>query len=172
MASVISFSFLLLAASGMARGQEAGKFFFKPSTTYVPFTTLLCTSAAFNGFADAWLITSTIPCMAQLQLPQRRKIALMVVMSAGILVIITGITLVVYIAETAQKPVYGWNALLFGIWTAAELCVGLFCTWVPATLPPLRKLAPRAMASLTGDTSLSNAYGNRALTLRMRVRRG
>jgi uncharacterized membrane protein HdeD (DUF308 family) len=94
------------------------------------------------------------PCIIKLQLPQKQKIALMVVMSAGILVIIAGIIRVVYIAETMQKPLYEWNTLLFGIWTAVELCVGLFCASAPATLPLLRKLAPRAMASLTGNTTL------------------
>lgn len=67
------------------------------------------------------------------------------VMSAGILAIIAGIIRVVYIAEITQKPIYEWSTLLFGIWTAVELYVGLFCASAPATLPLLRKLASRAM---------------------------
>jgi hypothetical protein len=52
------------------------------------------------------------PCIIKLQLPQKQKIALMVVMSAGMLVIIAGIIRVVYIAETMQKPLYECVAML------------------------------------------------------------
>jgi len=112
------------------------------------------------------------PVPSKLQLPKKQKIGLVVVMSADILVIIAGIIRVVHIAETMEKSIYEWNTLLFGIRTAVELCVRLFCASAPATLLLLRKLAPRAMASLTGHTALSNGYGNRTLNSRMRVREG
>jgi hypothetical protein len=102
-------------------------------------------------------------------------LAFVVIMSAGILDVIAEkpeIIRVVYISKTLQKPISEWNTLLFGNWTAVGLCVGLFCALAPATLPLLKKLVPRAMASLTGDTSFDDGYGKGASNSRVRARDG
>ncbi len=167
---VICFSILLIVASGVACSPESGIFSFNTSTNCVPFLPLQYGSAVWNCVADAWLIVFIIPYIIKAQLPQKQNIAIVIVMSAGMLVIVAGIMRVVYVAETMRQPAYEHNTPLFGLWTAIELGVGLFCASAPATLPLLRKLAPRPMASLTGDTTLSNGYSNRTDNLRLRLR--
>jgi hypothetical protein len=135
-----------------------GQFFGQPMRCF-SFTPLLISSASLHTITDAWLILMVIPCVANLDLPRRQKIALAIVLSLSVFVIAASLTRLQLSLHANYRPggagVQVRNTLGFFIMTILECDIALIC----ACAPTLRSLVARFWPTMgMGDSFRQQQY--------------
>ncbi len=93
-----------------------------------------------------------------LKMARGQKIALLAIVSLGVLVIVAAIVRLVQILRYDFDGDRTWDFSNITTWTAIEVDTGLFCASAPAIRPVIRKLTPRFMSYSLDDPSNSPTY--------------
>ncbi|KAF8053912.1 hypothetical protein FPV67DRAFT_1442959 [Lyophyllum atratum] len=104
----------------------------------------LLTSSITNLFTDVWLVALPIPILANLKLPFRQRMILIVLMSLGFVACIAGIVRVYYLHKTLMTTYdVTWEGYNIWLWTAVEVDLGIITSSVPPLRPLVRRHFPR-----------------------------
>ncbi|KAE9365028.1 hypothetical protein N431DRAFT_305398, partial [Stipitochalara longipes BDJ] len=110
----------------------------------MPFSVMVYVSAVCNIVADTVLVAFAVPRVLPLTMPRGQKVALLIVVSLGILVIVAAIARCIFVIKLPLDDTlwYGVNA---STWSTIEMQTSLFCISAPCIRPLLRKLFPKIM---------------------------
>ncbi|KUJ23967.1 uncharacterized protein LY89DRAFT_744549 [Mollisia scopiformis] len=133
-------------------------------TAQCHFEPIVICGVVFNILADISLLGWVLPkiCKFKLQIAQRQKIPLLLILGLSILVIIAGSVRCVRVSYEIESTVdipYVSNDLT--IWTSVEMNTGIFYASAPSFKPLLRKIAPGLLSSAYRSKNTSN-FGNYA----------
>ncbi|RDW88470.1 hypothetical protein BP6252_00502 [Coleophoma cylindrospora] len=108
-----------------------------------------------NIAIDIWLIALVAQKIRKLQLAKKQKIALLSVITMGWLVVVAALIRLGRTLRIINDVTLGidstWFAYDTSIWSATEVCVGIFCATAPSVKPFLRKYAPGLLSTLASS---------------------
>ncbi|KAH8681975.1 hypothetical protein BX600DRAFT_429874 [Xylariales sp. PMI_506] len=126
-----------------------------------------------NIISDLTLFIEPIPSMLKLQLPNAKKVALVVMLSLGLLVTAISVIRIKAVTEIGSDVTYELAEPL--LWSEAELCSLIICSCIPS----LRQVAARipglnsALGLSSGKASAPNYYprtGSKGLSIALQSR--
>ncbi|KAF8846915.1 hypothetical protein BDZ45DRAFT_755460 [Acephala macrosclerotiorum] len=110
-----------------------------------------CNPVTGGSFITDNMILMVVPVVSALQIPKRRKWALMGVLSLGIFVIFASIARIVSILRVSNDLDITWIIAEFDIWPVLECAIGIIRACAPTIRPLFHKIFPKFMASRSGS---------------------
>ena len=119
---------------------------------------LAFTHAALNIFTDfVFAIVIPVPMLWSLQLNQRTKAAVMVILSLGLFVCLTGLIRLPEIKNYGKTGDLLWDSRGLTIWFMTEFNTGIAAASMPALKPLFETILQKT--HITGRTGRSTKYG-------------
>jgi hypothetical protein len=148
----------ILIADILQCNPATGASFFTDSMMCLQPTPVLVASTVVHTILDGWLIIMVIPVVVTLQIPRRQKIALIGVLSLGVLVIIASAARISSLLNDDTNTDFTWVTADFDIWTVLEVSIGIICACAPAIRPLIQKAFPKLLATvLSGNRTMRTA---------------
>ncbi|KAL3419710.1 integral membrane protein [Phlyctema vagabunda] len=115
------------------------------------------TLVVVNIVIDVWLIVLIARKVGQLHLPRKQKTLLLLIVTMGWIGVVAALFRAIRVTAIVHQVELGrdapWIAFDTSIWSAVEVCVGLFCVSAPTIKPFIRQCMPHILTTLKSTFS-------------------
>lgn len=103
----------------------------------------------FNVISDFAIFILPMPCVWRLKLPLKKKILMTMIFATGLLACITSILRTYYTWRIVQSPDVSYNIVPMGMWTYAEISIGIVISCLPVIPKFFQHIGPKVYSALT-----------------------
>ncbi|ORY64954.1 uncharacterized protein BCR38DRAFT_408706 [Pseudomassariella vexata] len=114
-------------------------------------------NAAVNIITDLMTYTLPIKLVVRLQVPQRTKISLGIILSLGLFACVSSIVRITYIPQMLVSQDATWAITGAMYWSVIEINIGILAGSIPSFKPIAKRYSPR----LLGSSSMENSSGGK-----------